>query len=141
MLTTSRKYAEKIVGVEDQINQLRDEKADLESQLVDCNGTIDVLSSDMKKHCHEHDQTTKEKDEALKHMAERKDAHKNQLEKLHAEQAEEQRKFQTITDALQAKKDRITGKLDQTTKDLDLVRQEMHRLQEAIITNFDMVIE
>jgi uncharacterized coiled-coil DUF342 family protein len=112
MLTASRKYADKIVAVEDQINQLRDEKADLESQLVDCNGTVDVLSSDLKKHYHEHDETTKEKDEAHKHMVERKDAHKTQLEKLHSEQAEEQRKFQLITEACQAKKDRLTSKLD-----------------------------
>jgi chromosome segregation ATPase len=124
MLSTSRKYADKIVSVEDQINQLRDERAEGESALTDVKGTVDLLSVDLKKHSHEHDTTIEEKEAAQKHMVEKKDGHKSQLEKLLSEQADEQRRFKFVQDAAASKKSRLEGKLEKTSSDLKHIRDE-----------------
>ena len=141
ILNTSKKYADKMVSLEDQINQLRDEKAEAEAQLTDVKGNVDLLGVDLKKHNHEYEQTMNVKDKALKHMAEKKDLHKTQLEKLHSDQANEQRRFKQVKDDIEAKKGRLNNKLKLATDELQNIRKEHDKLKEMLTTKFDAIIE
>ncbi|CAG9319021.1 unnamed protein product [Blepharisma stoltei] len=141
VVTNEKKRLEQILSLEKAVNQLREEKGEfqraaqklqmanenLKNELIEIKGSIEKLYN--------------EKDELIKSLNERKDAHMRQIEKICKEHAEQLNNMEKSKEIVEEKLANSIKKFNNVLKDREKVMKEHEHLSEILKQKSQSIIQ
>lgn len=132
LVQNEKRASEQINALESSINQLRDERAELQRQLAKANSTIESLRGDIYMLNSALDRSKAENEELGRTLNERKETHMKQLEALCQDQSIERKQMDNTRENLTGQIHDLELDLLKTSKDRDRILNEYNNLSDNL---------
>ncbi|CAG9329321.1 unnamed protein product [Blepharisma stoltei] len=132
IMQNDKRASEQILALETTINQLREERTELQRQLAKANATIESLRGEVYMLNTNLDRSKTENEELNETLNERKEAHMKQLETLLQEQTTERKQNENTKENLTSQIHDLEMDLMKTSKDRDRILNEYNYLSENL---------